>query len=220
MLAQRRAVLLGQGRHIRPGRADSERERLPPLLEGGVPHPDSQGRGPRLTEASLREERDQLAFPDPGPARFVRCQRIQVTRRTPEQGQRAAAAGGVVPHTRRDRPAGTGDPAHLAQASYWIGHEMDDQLRQRDIKGAVSERQLLGRRPPDIDSRQPLPRRAGERPGRFHGAHRARPSRLTSSAVSTPGPQPTSSARWPLATPARSANSTASGSEYLPMNRI
>ena len=115
-----------------------------------------------------------MAFPGPGPARFVRCQRIQVTRRTPEQGQRAAAAG-VVPHARRDRPAGTGDPAHLAQASYRIGHEMDDQLRQRDIKGAVSEGQLLGRRPPDIDSRQALPRRGGERLGRFHCAHRARP---------------------------------------------
>ena len=33
MLAQRCAVLVGQGRHVHPGRADSERERLPPLLE-------------------------------------------------------------------------------------------------------------------------------------------------------------------------------------------
>src|ERR1700689_4271679 len=66
MLAQRCAVLLGQGRHIRPGRADSERERLPPLLERGMTHPDRQGHGSRLAEASLREEPGQMTFPDAG----------------------------------------------------------------------------------------------------------------------------------------------------------
>ena len=46
------------------------------------------------------------------------------------------------------------------------------------------------------------------------------PSRPDSSAVSAPGPQPTSSARCPFRTPARSANRSASGSEYRPMNRV
>src|SRR5207253_570111 len=44
-------------------------------------------------------------------------------------------------------------------------------------------------------------------------------NRLTSSAVSAPGPQPTSSTRRPAATPANSANRGASGIEYRPMNR-
>ena len=44
------------------------------------------------------------------------------------------------------------------------------------------------------------------------------PTRPTSSAVSAPGPQPTSITFCPLETPAKSANSGASGTEYLPMN--
>ena len=44
-------------------------------------------------------------------------------------------------------------------------------------------------------------------------------ARFTSSAVSAPGPHPTSSTRWPSRTPARPANWAASGSEYRPINR-
>ena len=51
-------------------------------------------------------------------------------------------------------------------------------------------------------------------------ATRGAPTRSTSSAVSAPGPQPTSSTRWPGCTPAKSANSGASGAsgrDYRPM---
>jgi len=88
-------------------------------------YPDGQGRGPRPAQASLREEPGQIAFPDTGQARLVARRRVQLARRPPEQGQRAAAAR-VIPHAGRDRPARTGDPAHLAQARHRIGHEMND----------------------------------------------------------------------------------------------
>src|SRR5262245_10436439 len=45
------------------------------------------------------------------------------------------------------------------------------------------------------------------------------PTRLTSSAVSAPGPQPTSSTRAPGAISAKSASNGASGTENLPMKR-
>ncbi|RAK27785.1 hypothetical protein B0I29_122168 [Actinoplanes lutulentus] len=45
------------------------------------------------------------------------------------------------------------------------------------------------------------------------------PSRSPSTDVSAPGPQPTSSARCPGRGRTNDANSTASGSEYLPMKR-
>ena len=130
----------------------------------------------------------------PGPTRRRRPDRARAPRA--ERGQRPAAAR-VVPHARRDHPAGPGHPAHLPQPPHRIGHEMNDQLRQRGIEGAVGERQPLGRGKPDIYPGQPLPHRGGERRGRFHRADRARAARLTSTAVSAPGPQPTSSSRCP-----------------------
>ena len=84
----------------------------------------------------------------------------------------------------------------------------------------VGERQLLrrpraGRRRRDAARGRPRRTAPTDRPPR---PHRRRPG-ATSSAVSAPGPQPTSSTRWPAATPARSASCGASSTEYRPMNR-
>ena len=130
------------------------------------------------------------------------------------QGPLAAA---VIPHGRCDDAPIARDARHLAQPCHGIGHEVDDELRERGVELVVGERQLLGRRALDRDSRVAFPDGVDERLGWIDGrdGFLAEPMR-TSSAVSAPGPQPTSSTR-PSA-PAKSANSGPSGTEYRPMN--
>jgi hypothetical protein len=159
----------------------------------------------------------QLAFADPGEVRLAGIGRVQLAHGGPERGQRPAVAR-VIPHAGRDRPARPGHPAHLPQALHRISHEMDDQLRQRGAERAVGERQLPGRRLPDVRSWQTFPRRGGNDADGSTALTDSAPTRLANSAVSAPGPHPTSSTRWPRRTPARSANCAASGSEYRPMN--
>ena len=95
---------------------------------------------------------------------------------------------------------------------------MDDQLRERSVESVVLEREILCRRDAHVDARVPLARSLDERLGRVGGRDRFGPSRRSSSASSAPGPQPTSTARWPVSTPARSASCADSWVEYRPMN--
>jgi len=134
----------GKCRHVCPGRADSESERFPPLLEGGRPNPDGQRGGLRAAEPRLRAELGQVTFADTGQVRLVHCGRVQLARRPPECGQRPAVAA-VIPHAGGDHPAGPGNPAHLTQACDRISHEVNDQLCHRRVEAAIGERQLLGR---------------------------------------------------------------------------
>ena len=83
----------------------------------------------------------------------------------------------------------------------------------------VGERQVLGRRLQHVDARVARPRGRDERLRGIDGRHGAGPSRATSSAVRAPGPQPTSSTRWPARTPAKSASCGESCVEYRPMKR-
>ena len=124
----------------------------------------------------------------------------------PEQRQRPPAAA-VVPDAGRHQAAGPGHPGHLGQAADRVVHEVHDELglgdRRRPRRRRAAPRPCPGgRRPPAAAPARP--RRSPEwgrwrRPGR-------RRSRPTSPAVSTPGPQPTSSTRWPPAPSTRSAN--------------
>ena len=170
-LAQRHAPLPRQRCNIRARRADAEGERFPPLLERGVPHPDGQRRFPRQAEPSPQEEPGQLTLADTGQVRLIACRRVELTHPLPEHGQRAAAVA-VIPHASGDDTAGTGNPAHLAQARDRIGHEVHRQLREGDIEDAIGEGQPLGRRQPDIDAGQALTHRVRKRPRRFHRANR------------------------------------------------
>ena len=105
---------------------------------------DGQGRGLRVGQPGLGEEPGQVAFAGAGQIRLVVRGRVQLAHGGPERGQRSAVAR-VVPHAGGDGPAGAGDPAQLPQALYRVGHEVDDQLGQRGVKGVGRERQLLGR---------------------------------------------------------------------------
>ena len=105
---------------------------------------DEQARRLGLVQSSLGEEPGQMALAGAGQVRLVFGGRIQRAHCRPEHGQRPAAAR-VVPHAGTDDPAGPGHPAHLPQAQYRIGHEVDDQLGQRGIEDVIRERQPFGR---------------------------------------------------------------------------
>ena len=91
-----------------------------------------------------------------------------------------------------------------------VAHEGDDERGERGVELAVVPRQLLGAAHAHVGARVALPAGVGELLGGVDGGHVAAPSRATSSLVSPPGPQPTSSARMPGCTPAASASATAS----------
>src|SRR5205085_12085106 len=68
-----------------------------------------------------------------------------------------------------DAASRAGHTAHPAQAGYRVGHEVDDELCERGVELVVAERQLLGRRAADVDSRVSRLRRSDELLGRING---------------------------------------------------
>jgi 8-hydroxy-5-deazaflavin:NADPH oxidoreductase len=173
MLAQLILTVGREGRQVRSGRADSERERLPPRIEPGLAHLDGQRGDLDRVQPGLREQFSQVTLADAGQVRLVVGAGIEFAHRPPEGAQRPAAAR-VVPDAGCDHAAGPGDPAHLPQARHRVGHEVHDQLRQHGVEGGIAERQLFGGGLPDVHTGQPLARRGHERRGRFHRAHRVR----------------------------------------------
>src|SRR5205807_10063990 len=95
-----------------------------------------------LIDARRSEELSEVALSRPRQPRLVRYARIECPCRIPEQTQRALAAG-VIPDTRGDRATRAGDPGHLAKPRDGVGHEMDDELRQRSVEHLIGKRQLL-----------------------------------------------------------------------------
>ena len=98
---------------------------------------------------------------------------VELPRRVPEGAQRAGAAA-VVPHARCDDAAASRDSCQLPQAGDGIGHEVDDELRQRGVELVVGEGQLFGRRLLDGDAGMPLARGCDERLRRVDGRHLGR----------------------------------------------
>ena len=89
--------------------------------------------------------------------------------------------------------------------------KLRDELRQGVVERVVLEGQRLGGRELDLHAREALrgtpPRTATDG---STAATRSCPSRAASSVVRAPGPQPTSSVRWQLRTPAAAMNARAS----------
>ena len=112
-------------RDIGTGWSDTERERLPPVIECRKPCGDGQRHGPDVLEVCCFAQLGQVTFPCPGQLRLVARLRIDVVHSPPERGERTAASG-VIPHACSDHTAGTGDPSHLRQPGHWICHEVHD----------------------------------------------------------------------------------------------
>ena len=152
-----------------------------------------------VAHAGLDEELDEVTLPRAGESGFVLDIGIDLVDRVPVDAQRALATR-VIPHRRRDDAAGARDTCHLANARDRIGHEVDDELRQRSIERVRGKRQLLGGGLLDLDAGMALARSRDERlrwvDGRdVLGAERAGPApssapRVRSRRRARAGPQP------------------------------
>ena len=170
-----------------------------------------------LVEARVREELVEMSLARARQERLALGVRIELAHHLPEEAQRPSVPG-VIPDARRDDAARPRDARRLAQPADRIGHEVDDELCERQVEGGGLERQVLGGRA--LDGHAWMPPRAAATNGSegSTAVTDSGPSRCTSSVVSAPGPQPTSSARCPAETPAKSASSGANGS-VPPMKR-
>ena len=127
--------------------------------------------------------------------------RIERHRRVPEAPQQGHLPG-VVPDRGAHRAARMRDPLHLPHSRRRIGHEVEDELRQGVVERVVLERQRLGGRALDLHARQPLRAASANGADGSTAATRSWPSSAASSVVRAPGPEPTSSVRCQLRTPA------------------
>ena len=172
-LAQPVARVLCQSLHVRPRRAHAERKGLPPFVEGPVLDLDGEKPLLHVAETGLVEEPLEVALARAGEVRLVGDARVELARGVPEARERASAAR-VIPHARRDDAAATGHASHLCDSGRRIGHEVDDELRQRRVERAVVERQALRLRAPDVDAGVALARSLDEPGGRVDGCDRVR----------------------------------------------
>ena len=100
----------------------------------------------------------------------------------------------MVPDARRHDTALARHASHLPQARDGVGHEVHDELSKGRVECAVVEGQLLGCGPLDVDPGAALAAATNGSEGSTADTASA-PSRVTSSVVSAPGPEPTSSTR-------------------------
>jgi hypothetical protein len=116
-------------------------EREPVVVEIRVVRFDHERFRLDVTEAGAVPEGGELAGRAVRHAGLVGRLRIELERRLPEHTEHRHLAG-VVPDATRHRPPR--DAPHLGDALLGIGHEVQHELREDDVEGAVGERELLG----------------------------------------------------------------------------
>ena len=95
-------------------------------------------------------------------------------------------------------PPGQRHTPHLAQPGDGVGHEVDDELGEGDVEGAVGERQAFGGCRPHVDPGVPRARSLHESLRRVDGRDGSRGRRVVRArSTRAPGPHPTSRTRWP-----------------------
>jgi len=164
-------------RHVAAGRADADRERLPPRFEGRLLDLDEQRALFDFVQAGLIEQHGEPAPAGAGKRRFVLDVVVELPRRVPEQTQRPLAAG-VIPDTSGNDSARSRHARHLAQPEHRIGHEMNDQLRQHGIEQTIPVRQLLGDTTLDLDPGMATPSLRDEQLRGIDSTDRASPEPL------------------------------------------
>ena len=199
------------------GRPDSECERLPPVPERGVPHGDRQRGLVHVMQAGRRKQLGEMtscppARPDsPASSGSSSCTASQ------------NGARGVCPpawsHTHAATTPPSRDTRHLGQSAHRIVHEVNDELRQDSAEVTIGKtaapRRL--RRVRQLRSAPGRRRHPLRRIDRCYGCRSETSDELGRQRARATAP--TSSARSPGTTWARSANDGASRTEYRPMKR-
>ena len=126
------------------GWTDAEQERFPPVVEVRMSDLDPKAALLDLIESGFFKELREVALAGAGELRLVPNVGIEPSRRVPKQAQRPVTAAAVIPDARRDDAPRARNARHLTQPSHRVGHEMDDQRRERCVELSVVERQPLG----------------------------------------------------------------------------
>ena len=126
----------------RAGGAGACEEACPEVVEVVVRRFDLEGAARHVVEARRLEELGDLAVLSEARGRSLRRRRLDRSRRFPERAQQLHSLG-EVPDAGGGLAAGAEHAAHLARRRLGIGHEVEDELRERRIEPAVRERQRL-----------------------------------------------------------------------------
>ena len=121
-----------------------------------------------VAQAGCGEQLGEMAFPRAVEVGLVEHRRIEGVGDLPERRDRRVPTS-VVPDTGGDDATRTHDSSHLAQPGLRVGHEVDDELGQRDIEPAAVERELLGTRLLHLDTGVALAVGGDERRRRIDG---------------------------------------------------
>jgi hypothetical protein len=158
------------------GRADAERERLPPVLEARMLDRHGQRSVLDVAQPGLGEQLCEMPLARARKLRLVGDVRVELAGSLPERMERSLLAG-VIPDAGRDDAAGSRHPGHLAQSPDRVCQQMDDELSEGAVELRVLEGKLLCRSALHGHSRMPLSSRCQEWLGRIRGgdAGRAEP---------------------------------------------
>ena len=140
----------------------------------GVLEAGGQGRLLDLAQSRPPRTTPRVALSGAREMRFVVDVRVELTRRTPEQAERALTAS-MIPNACGDDTVAPGHTRHLGQSRDRIRHEVDDELGEGRIERVVRERQLLGGCLLHVDSGVARSSGGDERLGGVDGGHGRRP---------------------------------------------
>jgi hypothetical protein len=149
--AQLGPLLSVEARRIGTGRANAERKRLPPIVEGPVLDVDRQHALVDRTQARCLDELRQLTFARACKPGLTLDLRVKVTRRFPEHAERTSPVR-MIPDARSHDSSPSRHACHLDETTDRILHEVNDELRQGSVERTILERQLLCRRAPSADT--------------------------------------------------------------------
>jgi hypothetical protein len=149
--AQLGPLLSVEALRIGTGRANAERERLPPIVEGPVLDVDRQHALVDRTQPGCLHQLRQLTLASACEPGLILDLRIKVTCDLPEQAERTSPAR-MIPDARSHDSSPSRHACHLDETTDRILHEVNDELRQGGVERTILERQLLCRRTPSADT--------------------------------------------------------------------
>ena len=200
-----------------PGGADSALERVPELVEVAVSRLDRERAVGDVVQPRLSPERGELSLVPAEALRFVATGDAGLANGLPVPAEHRHPAG-HVPDAGGQQPTGPGHAGHLADRCRRVLHEVEDELREGAVEGAVLEGKGLGRRDADVGSRDARSAFLDERLRRVDGRHLVGADEFGEDGGEGAGAAADVQHVLPRATPAARANSGASERLYRPMN--
>src|SRR5262249_8981337 len=114
-VSESRSALVVEAGRVRPDGPDAERDRLPPVLEGGVVDSRFELGLLQVAQSCCFEQLDELTVARAWISRLARDVGGELACRTPEEREHLGAAAGEIPDARGDGSSFARDSPHLSQ---------------------------------------------------------------------------------------------------------